>query len=282
MPIDYLANRLRTYHKDWQHVDDLKTIKSSLGGSFYLSPKRHVVENIFFSSFFTFGFMTLYEAALRTGGPIDLQMRQHLPTFERHWTDNYWLAALFFSLGLTVLYKYIRGGGLFLLQPCHVSATMLICVLWGDPTQAWPHIVFNLALSIMWGSWMAVLFPDLRDYKLFFEVENFWLEHALIVGLPLVWIAQRRFLVFPGDFVFNTAAFTLNAAFHSVVLHTVALLSGANLNYQLQPPPVKVVENLGKNYKWVMYLFTYLLTLVTRYVFVELVVTVTGAYWPVK
>jgi hypothetical protein len=234
------------------------------------------VEHFSFSIIFSLGFLSAYEAAFRTGGHIDTQLRQWLPHCDGHWTDNIWLGMLVFSMGLTVLHKYSRGGGLFLLQPCHVTATMLIVLLAANPKEAWTHTAFNILLGAMWGSWMAVLFPDLRDYKLFCEIENFFLEHALIVGLPLLFIAQGRFLVFPMDIWFSIAAFLFNGAFHSLVLHTVALISGLNLNYQLQPPPVKVVEGLGKSYKWIVYPFTFLLTVAMRYIFVEAILALSG------
>ncbi|KAI9024048.1 TMEM164 family-domain-containing protein [Hyaloraphidium curvatum] len=250
-------------------------MKSSLGGSWYLSPRRHVVELIGFSVLFTTTFLWTYGLALQPGGRIDAALQEGLLSARHHSTDKLWAGLLAGSLCVVSIHKYLRGGGLFLLQPCHVSATALIWVLLADPKAALPHVAFNILISAQWGGWMAVLFPDLRDYKLPCEIENFWLEHGLVCGLPLLLIATGRFIVFPLDVMFTTAAFLFNGAFHSVVLHAVALLSGFNINYQINPPPVRVVERLGKNYKAIMYLFTWLVTLATRYIAVEALLQLT-------
>lgn len=276
--MDFLAGLLRKRHPTWVHVDDASKLKSSLHGSFYLSPRRHVVEHFLFSLLFSLGFWSTYWHAMHPEGELVAFLANQLPHVHAHGTDPVFLALLVFSLGLVVIHKYLRGGGgiFFLLQPCHISAVTLISILLAPPRAEWAHVAFNILLCAMWGSWMAILFPDLRDYKLPLEIENFWLEHALIVALPIWFIWTGRFLVFPHSIAFTSSAFLFNGAFHALVLHTVSLLSGYNLNYQLQPPPVRIVEKMGKSYKWIMYSFTYLVTLGVRYGIVEGVLWASG------
>jgi hypothetical protein len=79
--------------------------------------------------------------------------------------------------------------------------------------------------------------PDMRDYTLWMEREVFWLEHALLVFVPAWCIASGHFLVVPKSVALACASWSLNALYHVLVLSVVAVISGKNLNYMLQPPP---------------------------------------------
>lgn len=62
------------------------------------------------------------------------------------------LVTLATSLLITVSHKWARGGMIYLLQPCHMSAMMLIAILAGPKTKKWPHILLNIYFHIMWGT----------------------------------------------------------------------------------------------------------------------------------
>ena len=47
---------------------------------------------------------------------------------------------------------------------------------WPDDTvQFVPQLLFNIYLHTLWGSTLALAFPDLRDHDMFGEVFNFFL-----------------------------------------------------------------------------------------------------------
>ena len=48
-------------------------------------------------------------------------------------------------------------------------------------------------LSTWYGALLALASPDLRGQTLFLEIHNFFLQHAVLLVLPMLWIAQRRF-----------------------------------------------------------------------------------------
>ncbi len=83
---------------------------------------------------------------------------------------------------------------------------------------------------------------DTRDLKLFGERFSFFLQHTLLVGLPIVYLARRRFNVYQPRVVYSWAWKLL---FHTDVLVPVSLLVGANLNYVVVrasgPQPFAVV-----------------------------------------
>ncbi|KAF9966168.1 hypothetical protein BGZ65_000471, partial [Modicella reniformis] len=56
-----------------------------------------------------------------------------------------------------------------------MSALMLIIILAGPKDRKWPHVLLNIYFHIMWGTMLALLSPDLRDYGRFYEVVNFYI-----------------------------------------------------------------------------------------------------------
>ncbi|KAI9254791.1 hypothetical protein EDC94DRAFT_237987 [Helicostylum pulchrum] len=87
------------------------------------------------------------------------------------------LVTVIASFVVTVIHKVYSKTELFLLQPCHVSAVILIMVMaW--PTkfnQFAPQLLFNIYLHTLWGAILALVFPDLRDHDMLGEVFNFFL-----------------------------------------------------------------------------------------------------------
>jgi hypothetical protein len=137
----------------------------------------------------------------------------------------------------------------------------------------------SICVYNIWGTVLAIIFPDLRECNLFFEYENFWIEHFMLVIVPIVFIFKKRFLLYPyhtgigklinynyniNDISILTfiafCAFLVHAIWHSLVLSIVALYSGRNLNYLLSPPP-GILQNFGRSYRVVMYCACLLLTI---------------------
>ncbi|KAF9208151.1 hypothetical protein BGZ49_009625 [Haplosporangium sp. Z 27] len=122
----------------------------------------------------------------------------------------------------------------------------------------------------MWGTMLALLSPDLRDYNLFLEIENFFVEHYLLLLAPVYMIWSNRYVIWPVSLDVTFMSFSLFALYHSFILSSMALLNGENLNYLLVPPPGPLAS-FGQWYRPVMYLFCVGLTM-TRYFLVEVVI----------
>ncbi|KAG5458123.1 MAG: TMEM164 family-domain-containing protein [Olpidium bornovanus] len=148
---------------------------SSMKGSWYLSARQHVLEFVLFNAVFFVATRQLFRKVLAPGSPQDVSFRTFAPPSTPCRGERFMLAATLFSFATAVAHKCVRGSTIFLLQPCHVSAVLLLYVLVAPKTSRLPHIVFNIYLYILWGTITALVFPDLRDYDLFFEIENFFL-----------------------------------------------------------------------------------------------------------
>jgi hypothetical protein len=86
---------------------------------------------------------------------------------------------------------------------------------------------------------MAVIFPVTNTLFLPGEVATFWLEHALLLGIP-VFLLKFTYLTVPSASFKDTLGWGLMAygiwgAFHFLFLQPVALISMGNLNSMLCP-----------------------------------------------
>ncbi|KAF9950830.1 hypothetical protein BGZ72_007567 [Mortierella alpina] len=154
------------FETDWE---------SSLKGSWYLSPRRHTVEFFIYNALFVFTYRYFYNRALYPGSPISKLFESYVAPAKKSKIEISVMVTLILSLLTTVYQKWARGGLIYLLQPCHMSAMLLITILAGPKNKKWPHVLLNIYFHIMWGTMLALLSPDLRDYDLFFEVENFFI-----------------------------------------------------------------------------------------------------------
>ncbi|KAI8346834.1 transmembrane protein [Mortierella sp. GBAus27b] len=251
------------FETDWE---------SSLQGSWYLSPRRHTVEFFIYNIVFLYSAYYFYRRALTPGSPISQRFSSYVPPAKKSKIEIAVMIVLAASLLITVCQKWVRGGMLYLLQPCHMSALLLIIIMAGPKNQKWPHIMLNIYFHIMWGTMLALATPDLRDYNLFFEVENFYIEHYLLILVPIYAVWSNRYVIWPVSMDVTFMSFSLFALYHSFVLSTIALLKGQNLNYLLIPPPGPL-QMFGKWYRPVMYAFSFLLTM-TRYILIEVVIQI--------
>lgn len=86
-------------------------------------------------------------------------------------------------------------------------------------------------------SLLAIIFPDTRDYHQLFELEVFWIEHILLVLVPIYFMLTNRYIVLQQTWHMTVACYLIMALYHSLVLAFISILTGYNLNYMLNPPP---------------------------------------------
>ncbi|GAB5586252.1 hypothetical protein Unana1_01152 [Umbelopsis nana] len=177
--------------------------------------------------------------------------------------------ALAISLTTTLVHKIIRRTVLFMLQPCHMSAMLLLFVMaWPQKTSPIPNVLFNIYLHTFWGTIAALLFPDLRDHCLIGETVNFFAEHILILILPFYMIYTGRYLVLPASFILAMFSFTLYGLYHSPLIHIVALKSSININYIFTPPPIGFLIEMGVLYRPLLYCVAMANMFLSRYILV--------------
>lgn len=156
------------------------------------------------------------------------------------------------SLLYIAVCKYLTGRMLFMLMPCHVLTTMLLIMVF-LPVSEGTTDLYNIYVSYAFMPVLAVLFPDLRDYTLPFEVATFFIQHALMIALP-VWFARTsRYAVYGERFAACRAYALGTLAFYGFLVPLSATL-GANLNYMMSPPP-GILRGFGRAYRPVQMVF---------------------------
>jgi hypothetical protein len=143
-------------------------------GTRYIPPSQHGLELIVLSTLFIMG--TTYFGYRALGPGINRKLLfNFVPSKNHSLIERTLFTALALSLATTVAHKLIRRTMLFMLQPCHMSAMLLLVVMaWPKKSSPIPNILFNIYLHTLWGTIAALLFPDLRDHYLLGETFNFF------------------------------------------------------------------------------------------------------------
>lgn len=247
-------------------------VDTSQFGSWFLSPRQHgaefVIFNLLIGCFLAYNLRSAYRQAREefTKTMAVREFSKHPMVRVMDWVI---IMALVATLLITIYYKVQRNTYLFLLQPCHMSVLLLLILMLhpgGENSALRVHFLFNVYLHISWGGMLAIAFPDTRGYSQLLEMEMFWIEHAFLVIVPIYMMLTRRFQVFKPSPNMGFTSFLMFALYHSFVLASLALASGRNLNYVMNPPP-GLLEYFGKYYRIVMYMGCLPLTFMTRYVF---------------
>ncbi|ORY93119.1 transmembrane protein [Syncephalastrum racemosum] len=244
----------------------------SLGAAWFVSPTHHAIELVSLAPLLValaaFSGWRLFHPTTKA---YQLLADTTTPVPPQSWLERILLLTMIASFSITAIHKVLTGTLLFLLQPCHASAVLLIVVMcW--PARVYPFIprlLFNVYLYTLWGAVLALVFPDLRDHDMFGEIFNFFLEHTLVLVLPLYLILTRRYVILPASFSMALFSFFVYAAYHSPVLHVISLASGYNINYVLVPPALSFLIAAGVFYRYVMYLTAFLMMFLARYGIVE-------------
>ncbi|KAH8554764.1 TMEM164 family-domain-containing protein [Umbelopsis sp. PMI_123] len=213
-------------------------------GSWYVPPSQHGLELMCLSLFFALG--TTYFGLAAFGPGLNRKLLFNFAsTRKQGLVERTLFTALAVSLATTYIHKVIRGTVLFMLQPCHMSAMLLLLVMsWPDKSSPIPHVLFNIYLHTFWGTIAALLFPDLRDHYLLGETFNFFAEHIIILILPFYMAYSGRYLVLPPSTKVAMFSFMLYGLYHSPLIHVVALKTSININYIFSPPPSKCISHI--------------------------------------
>lgn len=241
--------------------------EDSLAGSWYISPMQHAVEFIVINICLFLLFFKPLRVLMQKGGYYRQQFQKFQPKVSKA-TDYVIMSLLLLSYATVVSHKRAKNALLFLFQPCHITLFLLILLMLLPVTWIGTHIAFNVILCNVWGTTLALFFPDLRDYNLFFEVEMYWIEHVALLLVP-IWLAyKKRFNTWPATSHILGLAVLCKCLYHSLLLECISLWTGRNLNYVLSPPP-GILTMFGPYYKMLMYAGAGIFCYLTRAVLVE-------------
>jgi len=223
----------------------------------YLSPTRKLVEFWVGVAISAFIFFIGFRIHVKPKN-LDLQIVSNS-------TTGYYTKCLLFTLGLTysleMFYKLVTYQLIFIVNPCHCLCLVQMLILYlmlqidhHSSTQTLTYI-FRLHLHILHGPLMAVVFPVTNTLFLPLEIFTYWLEHALLLGIPIYLICVGKISVpqntFQDTLGWGFMAYGLWGLFHFLILLPLATFSLANLNSILCPSITDPFS--GQNYRsWAM------------------------------
>lgn len=141
----------------------------------YLHPRQHAKELVFLSTGFVGASVYYLQKVLDPSSLTFQSLKNFRPVGSATRTEKFLIASLLGSFSLTVAHKLIRKNKLFLLQPCHMSAGLLLMTLCNpNKGSVAMNLLFNIYLHTQWGAILALVFPDLRDHYLAGETFNFF------------------------------------------------------------------------------------------------------------
>ena len=104
------------------------------------------------------------------------------------------------------------------------------------------YFILRIHLGFLNGALLAVLFPVLDTCNLPFEVEVYWIQHILMLLIPVILIISEddNIKLTPArssiiSYAFQS--FSICSFYHLILLQPLALVSGINLNFLLCPAP---------------------------------------------
>lgn len=145
------------------------------------------------------------------------------------------LIALCLCFGMEMGYKMASNQMIWVLNPCHLITVVEIYLLAAAPSRT-VMIVFRCLCQALNGPTMALLFPVIHTRLLPFEVTTYYVQHTLILVVPLYLLTTGVYTYEPwNDWSYAFFMTGLMFFYHWVPLQGLAMLSGINLNNMVCP-----------------------------------------------
>lgn len=191
------------------------------------------------------------------------------------WTlDITCTAFLMFNNIAMLFYKIPTERFWYLLMPCNISSYLLVYLRLA-PTDSLHGHIFHFFLSTWYGTVLALMMPDNRGVKLPLEKEVSLIHHYVLIVLPIVWIAQRRYPLYKFSLATTMQCWLVYWLFHTDVLFPVSLMKGYNLGYIITPPQVAALRYFQSYYRIACCLSCFFFTVVSLLI-VQAVAWLTG------
>jgi len=238
----------------------------------YSSPQRQVLE---FIGGTTLALISLLIGSCLHTSPSPIrQDSTKIPSYKLKITY-----LLLISMSITYLaeagYKIYTHQAIFIANPCHCLCLVQIFILYRWLKQVdcnigtEPDLVliytFRIHLFFLHGPLMAVIFPVTNTLFLPGEVATYWIEHVLLLTIP-IWCLKHTDLTVPSksmwlDYLgWGLMAYGIWGLFHFIFLQPLATLTWANLNSMLCPAITDPFR--GKNYRTYGIIHQFFITLV--------------------
>ena len=102
--------------------------------------------------------------------------------------------------GIEIGFKFVTRGVIYLAFPCHFVSFLWIIIL-ASPSNKFNLFLYRCTLHFTHGTLAALLFPVDHDMHLPFERETYWIQHLILLILPIYMICceEKSFPLFRKD-----------------------------------------------------------------------------------
>ena len=193
----------------------------------------------------------IWETLLGIGLPLSLfllsrQRPRQQPQKKAQVSQNYYsplrialLVAMSFVFGIEVGFKLATKQIIWLLNPCHVTSIVDIYLLAVPVDYFWfNNGLYVMTLFTLHGPIAAMLFPTDGGLVLPFESEIYWIQHWLLVLIPLYFMLiddGHGYTAHKMEMRTFSTAFLFWSIWHWVVLMWVGYMTWANAGSMLCP-----------------------------------------------
>ncbi|CAH8447643.1 unnamed protein product [Heterobilharzia americana] len=193
----------------------------------YIPTARRFLESVFVCIMFSY---TAYWSYLKL--KVEIPRQQSEPVKLRQAI----LVVHSFVFGIEFGFKLATSTLIWILNPCHIITVLQILLL-ASSSPTVTNTLFRLHVHMMNGPLLALTFPILNTRFLPFERVTYFIQHFLIVLIPVCFANQSsEFCVEPlDDLSWVIFALSTQVLYHFLILQPIALLTGANLNNILCP-----------------------------------------------
>lgn len=159
------------------------------------------------------------------------------------WKSSVVRVWLLYSMLITwiaeVGYKMVTRQFIFVVNPCHLLCMIHIYLLSNFHNQfiIFKTYIFRIHLFFLHGPLMAVIFPVTNTLFLPGEVATYWVEHILLLTIPIFLLTQYSVPIksFRELMNWSLLSYGIWGLYHYLFLQPLALLTLGNLNSVLCP-----------------------------------------------
>jgi len=257
-------------------------------GSWYLTPERHAIEYVFTTLIVGLILYFLWPILPHPSYDSTSTTLSQPKSLKIH---------TFGSTIIVLIYKFIgfQTKILCMAMPCNTLWLLFSLMCWDRlMNDRIRYALIQTSFSYMGLVFLALAVPDLSTFNILFEVEWFFLHHYMLFIIPFYYLLTGKVSVLSlqvdSQSLSSSVSFfirywlftcTIFACYYVTIITPISLLSGLNLNYMLNPPPLPVDWVQGPNYRLISCVLVFTVFALFRGIFMVLEILLRSLFIPI-